>query len=250
MTSNRFSWGLEMLGFLGKLFRGEPISSMARDLGPAPTVQDNGATAARIIMGLDLGEVKDYSALNCLHMTKQIRTTGGYSRHYACRLLVRWPLHTGYEQIIENVRTIAQNLPIRPELVIDATGAGRPVASMFRRAALPIKTFVPVIITGGTKVMQEPDGYWHVAKRELVSSVQSALQSGRLAIAKKLKESKTLIRELQTFRAKINISTSNESFEAWRAKDHDDMVLSTALALWYGEHLGRRLGPEHFGVGM
>jgi hypothetical protein len=50
-----------------------------------------------------------------------------------------------------------------------------------------------------------------------------------------LKEAKTLTRELQRFRSKININTGNESFEAWRAKGHDDMVLATALALWYGE---------------
>jgi hypothetical protein len=239
-----------MLDFLGKLRHGQPLSTTARDdLGPPPMPPDNAPQAERVILGCDLGEVKDYSALNALQVQKRPRADGGLIPHYACRLLVRWPLHTAYEEIIEHVRAIAANLPAPPALVIDATGAGRPVAQMFRRAKLPIKSFVPVLITGGTKVERDAEGYWHVAKRELVSCVQSALQSGRLKISTKLKESKTLIRELQTFRSKINISTANESFEGWRTRDHDDTVLATALAVWYGEHFGRRLGPEHFFFG-
>jgi hypothetical protein len=40
-------------------------------------------------------------------------------------------------------------------------------------------------------------------------------------------------RELQQFRVKVNLATGNESFEAWRERDHDDLVLATALACWY-----------------
>jgi hypothetical protein len=216
------------------------------DFGPSPPIAANDPPPSRIIIGLDLGEVKDFTALNALEQTRRPDDTGQERRHYASRLLCRWSLHTAYQTIIEDVRTIAANLPTAPELVIDATGAGRPVASMFRQAKLPIKSFVPVIITGGVKVIQEPDGSWHVAKRELVSCVQSALQGGRLKISRKLKEVGTLTRELQRFRAKININTGNESFEAWREKDHDDLVLATALAIWHGEHGGRRLTADMF----
>ena len=45
-----------------------------------------------------------------------------------------------------------------------------------------------------------------------------------------------LVRELSTFRAKVNIATWNESFEAWRARDHDDLVLAVALAALLGEY--------------
>ena len=215
------------------------------DFGPPPQVVENGPPPSRIIMGLDLGEVKDFTALNALEQTRQPDNTGRERRHYASRLLCRWPLHTAYQRIIEDVRTIAENLPAAPELVLDATGAGRPVAQMFRQAKLPIKSFVGVIITGGTKVIREADGYHYVAKRELVSCVQSALQGGRLKISRKLKEAPMLIRELQHFRVKINIATGNESFEAWRERDHDDMVLATALAIWHGEQ-GRRLTADSF----
>lgn len=235
------------MGFFESL--GRQALDALRQTGPEREAQipaPQPAPADKIIIGLDLGEVRDFTALNAMQASKVQGADGQTRRHYLCRLLCRWPLHTGYEQIIEDVRKIAANLPTPPALVIDATGAGRAVAQMFRRAHLPVRQFVPVIITGGTKTIHEPDGYWHVPKRELVSSVMAALQSGRLKMSPRLKEAKTLIRELQRFRSKINVTTGNESFEAWREKDHDDLVLATALALWHAENAGKHLGGEHF----
>jgi hypothetical protein len=40
---------------------------------------------------------------------------------------------------------------------------------------------------------------------------------------------------------KINISTAHDSYEAWREGDHDDLVLSVALARWAGERFMDRL---------
>src|SRR5262249_44300270 len=42
-------------------------------------------------------------------------------------------------------------------------------------------------------------------------------------------------RELQNFTVKIKLSTTNETFEAWRERDHDDLVLAVALAAWVAE---------------
>jgi len=37
------------------------------------------------------------------------------------------------------------------------------------------------------------------------------------------------------FRAKIDPATAHDSYSAWREQDHDDLVLSVALACWWGE---------------
>src|SRR5579883_924694 len=189
----------------------------------------------RVILGLDLGEVQDHSALCALQAEKRPDAKGKTVRHFACRLLCRWPLNTGYEEIIEDLRKICENLPSPPDLVVDGTGAGRPVLQMLVSARLAVDEIIGVIITGGTQV-SHPGPEWHVAKRELVSTVSSVLQSKRLQISTKLSEYKTLLRELQNFKVKINVNTGNESFEAWRAREHDDLVLATALALWWGEY--------------
>jgi hypothetical protein len=56
--------------------------------------------------------------------------------------------------------------------------------------------------------------------------------------------SRTVIRrartELLAFRAKVTAS-ANETFEAWRERDHDDLVLAVATAAWVGEHVTQRL---------
>ena len=69
-------------------------------------------------------------------------------------------------------------------------------------------------------------------KRNLVSTVQIALQSGHLKIAEELALAETLRKELSSFRIKVNISTAHDSNEAWREGDHDDLVLATALDCW------------------
>jgi hypothetical protein len=68
----------------------------------------------------------------------------------------------------------------------------------------------------------------------LVGSVQSALQSGRLKIAKRLAMAETLKKELLNFQVKIT-AAANEAFGAWRENIHDDLVLAVAMAIWLGE---------------
>ena len=45
----------------------------------------------------------------------------------------------------------------------------------------------------------------------------------------------TLIQELSNFKVKIT-TKGNDTYEAWREGQHDDLVLSVALACWYGEN--------------
>ena len=33
----------------------------------------------------------------------------------------------------------------------------------------------------------------------------------------------------------MNVNSGNETFESWRERDHDDLVLAVALAAWLGE---------------
>ena len=53
--------------------------------------------------------------------------------------------------------------------------------------------------------------------------MQVLLQSSRLKIAEEMPLTPILIRELEGFRVKIS-STGAESFESWRASEHDDLL--------------------------
>jgi hypothetical protein len=120
-------------------------------------------------------------------------------------------------------------------LAIDQTGVGRAVVDIFRDADVDATLF-PVLITWGANVHFGDDGAYHVPKKELVSVLQVLLQGGRLTIAK-LPERETLVKELLAFRVKVTVS-ANETFEAWRERDHDDLVLAVALAAFAGERVG------------
>ena len=65
-----------------------------------------------------------------------------------------------------------------------------------------------------------------------VSGLQAQLNNGTLHIAAQLPEAVTLVNELGNFRANISETTGIASFGA-RQGQHDDLVLSLALAVWW-----------------
>ena len=116
--------------------------------------------------------------------------------------------------------------------MIDQTGCGRPVFDMFVDAGLDP---VGVSIHGGDSVNHECRN-WRVPKRDLVGVLQVLLQSERLKIASKLALGPVLQQEMLNFRQKIDPATAHDSYSSWREADHDDLVLSVALAAWWAEH--------------
>jgi len=136
----------------------------------------------------------------------------------------------------------ARNAPI--ELVLDQTGAGRPVVDLFREAGL---NPLAVTITGGDTVSWLNAREVRVSKRVLVSTVQAALQAGRVKAASGLPEWQTLRTELRNFRAKISlaghVSFAAGETEEWRQGTNDDLVLALALGLWAGEYARARCPP-------
>ena len=65
------------------------------------------------------------------------------------------------------------------------------------------------------------------------------LQTKRLKIASALPLADVLVREMSNFRVKMT-TLGSEQFEAWRERDHDDLVLAVAMAAWMGELISRQ----------
>lgn len=130
-------------------------------------------------------------------------------------------------------------------LVVDQTGVGAPVVDLFERAGLEP---VGVLIHGGDRASNEGKS-WRVPKRDLIGVLQVLLQTERLKVAGKLKLGPVLSQEMLNFRVKIDPMTAHESYSAWREEDHDDLVLSVALAAWWGENGSREMPIVRPGVG-
>jgi hypothetical protein len=177
----------------------------------------------RFFVGLDLGQSQDYTALSILEYV------GGmyYARHLERVRGVAYP------NIVNKVTKIMAS-PVLEDgafLVVDQTGVGVPVVDLLRQAGLrPIA----VSIHGGDKATQDSNN-WRVPKRDLVGVLQVLLQTGRLKVASKLKRGPVLQTEMLNFKVKIDPVTAHDSYSAWRESDHDDLVLSVALAAWLGE---------------
>jgi hypothetical protein len=157
---------------------------------------------------------------------------GKWVREHAIRHLLRWPLGTSYVDIGHDLGEMLLKLP-GAVLVVDKTGVGAGVVNVFQAMKLPAR-IVPILITGGHQTLRD-HGEHHVPKKELVSAVQAALQVRRLKIAPSLAEAATLRKELGLFKVKVKALTGNEAFEAWRERDHDDLVLAVSVALWFGD---------------
>jgi hypothetical protein len=155
------------------------------------------------------------------------------------RHLMRYPLGTKYAEIVTSARNLLFREPFRgrlqrTRLLVDKTGVGAAVVeSFYERDVYPIS----VTIHGGSAVTEEFGGAggFRVPKRDLVASVQTLLQNGRLKVAPEMELAPVLKRELLNFRVKINPATAHDSYEHWREAHHDDLVLAVALACWYRE---------------
>ncbi len=192
-------------------------------------------------VGLDLGQSNDYTALA---VVEKVGDEGDPDLHL--RHLERYPLRMPYPDMVARVEALVRNpklsntgfdwgsrrrVLVEPELLVDATGVGRPVVDLFKERGLRHKA---VTITGGNQVTRTGGGYG-VPKRDLIGALEVPFHSGRLKVAAGLDLWGTLRGELQSFRRKVSLTTGNDTYEHWRESDHDDLVLAAALACWGAE---------------
>lgn len=188
----------------------------------------------RFFLGLDLGQSSDYTALSVLDHNEST---------YQVRHLER-VRGVPYPQVVIKTTEIMQSPALKDNvaLVVDQTGVGAPVVDLFRQAGLKP---IGVLIHGGDKASNEGNT-WRVPKRDLVGSLQVLFQAERLKISKKLPLASALQNELLNFKVKIDPVTAHDSYSAWREADHDDLVLSVAMAAWWA---GKNMGAVDVGWG-
>jgi len=192
----------------------------------------------KFYIGLDLGQASDYTALLIM---EEVPDPGGNIYHVRRLERIRGE---PYPNVAEKVKAIMASpvLAYKTDLVVDQTGVGRPVVDLLRQAGLDP---VAVSIHGGATVSREGHDL-KVPKRDLVGVLQVLLQSGRFKVSNKLKLGPVLQAEMLNFKVKIDPITAHDSYSAWRDNEHDDLVLSAALAAWWAERQPKPVGPLSF----
>lgn len=189
------------------------------------------------ILGLDLGQASDPSALTVTEKETPYVSARHGREHgdpsYAVVHIDRFDLGTPYPEVVRRTAAVqrAPETGEDPSLVMDATGVGAPVVDDFKEEGLDP---VEIIFTSGDSVTSEGKTY-KVPKADLATTVQVLLQTGRLAIAEDLDHAGQLVREMKQFRVKVT-DAGHARFEHAAESDSDDVLLSLACALWYGEN--------------
>lgn len=198
-------------------------------------------------IGIDLGKERDHTAVVIVERlsawTGRIKQTPWGQEHdpddhFHVRHIEKFHLGTPYTAVVERVSEFfseLEDLVEGSETYIDATGVGLGIFEMFVDAAREGKLGrswpQAVTITGGGDGGSTRWGY-SVPKRDLVSRLQALLELGRLKVAPDLPGADALQKELLAFRAKISKS-GHGVYEAQRERDHDDLVLALALAVYF-----------------
>ncbi len=199
-----------------------------RDLTPGPD-------APAFVVGVDLGELHDHTALAVLKRRAKLPEPT-----YDLVHLERVPLRTSYVEVVRQVKgaieTImdAGEVP-RLKLAIDGTGVGVAVLDLFRAADLGV-SIVPISIHGGQKVVHE-GGFYRVPKKDLIGVLTVLFQNHRIRIATATPHTNALVKELATFKRSFT-KLGHEQFGAdapWREGVFDDLILATSIAAWTAE---------------
>jgi len=188
---------------------------------------------SRYFIGLDLGQMRDYTALAILD-----RSEGCYK----VRHLERIQLSTSYSAITDRVHQLAY-MTMRDgptTLVVDATGVGLPVFDELSSWDLHP---VGITITGG-RALSRAHGRIRVPKSHLVKNMVALFQSQRLRIGTGLSGSAELVAELLGFQVRINAWSRRESYQAGKRGLHDDLLLAVGMACFYGENEDEYTGTD------
>jgi hypothetical protein len=172
-----------------------------------------------IWVGLDLGQRQDFTALAVVTREEQrlawIPARAGLDVVY----LERMELGTPYTRVVERVCRIMQDSRMgEARVVVDATGVGAPVVDLLKASGLRTR-LTAVTITGGESAHGSGE-VWSVPRRDLLAGVEVLLESEELRIARGLRETPSLVRELEALRMDGGGS------------EHDDLVLAVGLACW------------------
>lgn len=203
-------------------------------------------------IALDVGQARDPAAIVVLERhTEDVGLpyqdfTGGVRTHfiavrdlYHVRLIERPALGTPYHELIDRVCALEGKVP-GAWICVDATGVGRPIVEQI---AARMERVVPIVFTGGHEEHYRPDGLCTIPKKNLVGALQQVFQTGRIRLPKTHPLLQVVLQELYTMRMKQNPKTGNESYEAWREGDHDDLVFALAMAAWWMERHPLRCRP-------
>ena len=194
----------------------------------------------RFVVGVDLGQAHDYTALVVLERAEN---------ELHVRHVERLPLGMSYPSQVERVAALVGSPELAHDVLVavDSTGVGRAVVDLLRAALVPLRApLTAVTITGGSTASRK-GSRWSVPKRDLIGAAQIALQSRQLKIASALPTAQLLADELAAYRITIS-NEGHDSYGNGREAPNDDLVLALSIAVYAANNPRRRRRITHVGL--
>ena len=195
-----------------------------------------------IVIGVDIGQVRDFSALVVAELEGD---------RFVIRHVERVRLGTAYPQVADRIRQVYEGAveQIAPEvgrhhllppgqalekakesvfIRVDMTGVGRGIFDLVRERLGPVN-LTGVSLTSGEKCsvgVRAKEGT--CSKLYLVSRLQALIATGRIVLPE-TEEARALAQELLDFELRVT-SDASLTFGAFRTGQHDDLVVALGLA--------------------
>ncbi len=180
----------------------------------------------RYIISVDIGKHNDYTAIFVIERE---------GRDYHVIKIDRWR-RQDHTYLISKLLELQRHPKMKSgeiAFVIDATGVGDAMLDFIREAGIPA---IGINIHGGFDTTMS-SGRISASKNDLVFCLQNIFEHHRIKVADTIKLWAEVQKELMTFSPKVNQNTGHVSYEAIRSRDHDDLVMSLAMAALFCERV-------------
>ena len=189
----------------------------------------------RFVLGVDLGQAYDYTALVVLERAEN---------ELHVRHVERLPLGMSYPNQVERVAALVNSpqLALDVLVAVDSTGVGRAVVDLLRAVLVPLKMPLTAITITRGATASRTGSRWTIPKRYLIASAQIALHTCQLKIA----SAQLLADELAAYRVTIS-NEGHYSYSNGREAANDDLVLALAIATYVATRPKKRAAITHVG---
>ena len=190
------------------------------------------------ILGLDLGQENDFSALTLIrviydndeHQPYPTVLIEGLKKFNNANYIDQM------DYVIKLRESVTKKIGYKPWLVVDRTGVGAGPCDHLEKKGV---AFRPVWMTSGSKVTRKKGSYY-VPKADLITRLQGFLLAGAIGIPD-TPDGKDLKSELAGYQFAVkpsgHVTYGNDVGEGPAIVKNDDRVISLALALFFYEEL-------------